>query len=322
MMAGIITQTLERHGNPVQSPATPANAVNARTSPTPSATVKCYKCGNELVGEEQFCGQCGAARSRDAEPLGIQSKVAALLHKQAGDALHKGESQKPVAKEPRTDPVRVAESSSTAAEVLSEIRALQHTLETTLDPGNGQPYLDSTEVIDQVDTDKETAPEASSSESSAPADWSSASSAREFLEQVGRGGRARWLVRFWNEHRGDIYLTVSIVLVLCVVRWGLWTHRPTSAKNTPQAAHATQRKPPTPELSLFDRMLVSMGLAEAPEPPESKGNPSTQVWVDLHSGLYYCPGADMYGKTPKGKLSSQRDAQLDQFAPAYRKACD
>jgi len=63
-------------------------------------------------------------------------------------------------------------------------------------------------------------------------------------------------------------------------------------------------------------------LAEAPEPPEYKGNPQTQVWVDLHTALYYCPGTDLYGKTPKGKFTTQRDAQLDQFEPAYEKACD
>jgi hypothetical protein len=65
-----------------------------------------------------------------------------------------------------------------------------------------------------------------------------------------------------------------------------------------------------------------MGLAEAPDPPEYKGNPNAQVWVDLHTALYYCPGSDLYGKTPKGKTTSQRDAQLDQFEPASRKACD
>ena len=69
-------------------------------------------------------------------------------------------------------------------------------------------------------------------------------------------------------------------------------------------------------------MLISLGLAEAPPTPENHGNPDTQVWVDLHTALYYCPGADLYGKTPKGRFTSQRSAQLDQFEPAYRKACD
>ena len=81
-------------------------------------------------------------------------------------------------------------------------------------------------------------------------------------------------------------------------------------------------KPAARELPLFDRVLIHFGLAEAPPAPEDKGNPSTAVWVDLQTGLYYCPNADPYGKTPKGKYTSQRDAQLDQFAPAYRKVCD
>ena len=73
---------------------------------------------------------------------------------------------------------------------------------------------------------------------------------------------------------------------------------------------------------MFDKFLIALGLAEPPETPEYKGNPDTQVWVDLNTAQYYCPGSDLYEKTAKGKLSSQRDAQLDQFEPAYRKACD
>ena len=69
-------------------------------------------------------------------------------------------------------------------------------------------------------------------------------------------------------------------------------------------------------------MLVGLGLAEAPPPPVYNGSPDTKVWVDLQTGLYYCSGSDPYGNTPKGKFTSQRDAQMDQFEPAYRKACD
>jgi hypothetical protein len=42
----------------------------------------------------------------------------------------------------------------------------------------------------------------------------------------------------------------------------------------------------------------------------------------VHTALYYCPGADLYGKTPGGKFTSQQDAQQDQFEPANRKACE
>jgi hypothetical protein len=52
------------------------------------------------------------------------------------------------------------------------------------------------------------------------------------------------------------------------------------------------------------------------------GNPNVKVWVDLQTALYYCPGTDLYGTTPKGKYASQGDAQQDSFEPAYRKPCE
>ena len=69
-------------------------------------------------------------------------------------------------------------------------------------------------------------------------------------------------------------------------------------------------------------MLVSLGLAEAPPGPVYLGNPNVRVWVDLHTALYYCPGSELYGKTPGGKFTTQRDAQMDQFEPAARRNCE
>jgi hypothetical protein len=155
-----------------------------------------------------------------------------------------------------------------------------------------------------------------------PAAWSSAASAREFLEQLASTKHPGGLARFWNARRGDIYLAIAVILVAGVIRWGIWSNHSVSATGNPAAATSHHKPAPDADLSLFDRFLVKLGLAEVPVPPENKGNPETQVWVDLHTALYYCPGTDLYGKTPKGKFTSQRDAQLDQFEPAYRKACD
>ncbi len=69
-------------------------------------------------------------------------------------------------------------------------------------------------------------------------------------------------------------------------------------------------------------MLVDVGLAVPPPAPEYKGNPNVNVWVDLNTGLYYCPGTALYGTTAKGKYSLQADAQQDQFEPAARTPCD
>jgi hypothetical protein len=155
-----------------------------------------------------------------------------------------------------------------------------------------------------------------------PPDWSSAASARDFLEPLAPDTRAAALARFWNTRRGDIYLAIAVILVACVIRWGIWSSHSASGAAAPNAAAASRKPDPEADLSFFDRMLISLGLADPPEVPEDKGNPSTQVWVDLHTALYYCPGADLYGKTSTGKFTTQREAQLDQFEPAYRKTCN
>jgi len=63
------------------------------------------------------------------------------------------------------------------------------------------------------------------------------------------------------------------------------------------------------------------GLAEAPPAPEYHGNPDAQVWSTC-TPRSTMPRIRPLGKTPKGRFTSQRSAQLDQFEPAYRKACD
>jgi hypothetical protein len=156
--------------------------------------------------------------------------------------------------------------------------------------------------------------------------WTSAARARDFLESVSGMRSPSALARFWRSRRGDFYLAVAIIFVAVVIRWGVWSDHSVGATGHGAAVSgsANRRKhlAPDADLSAFDKLLIGLGLAEAPEAPEYKGNPDAQVWIDLHTALYYCPGSDLYGKTPKGKISSQRDAQLDQFEPAYRKACE
>jgi PilZ domain len=118
-------------------------------------------------------------------------------------------------------------------------------------------------------------------------------------------------MRDWFErHRGDVCLAVaSVMLFFTMFAWG---RRPAVGK--PQS-------PPQPSLTLWERTLVSLGLAEMPEAPVFLGNPAVQVWVDQHTALYHCPGTELYGKTSDGRFTTQRDAQLDQFEPAARAYC-
>lgn len=55
-----------------------------------------------------------------------------------------------------------------------------------------------------------------------------------------------------------------------------------------------------------------------------QGNPHRRVWVDMKTGLYYCPGADYYGfgGRERGKVMLQRDAEYEYFQPATGAPCE
>lgn len=310
-------------------------------APLPSATVTCRKCGHDLVGEEQFCGNCGTPRSTDYEAPSMQSKVASLWHMQEAlkkhlpaEALQGGANES----ESQTETDHVDSDSTLADSLEEQMPELFEPFKSLNDDVALSPETDegpiSAEFEDSVLLDLEASLNAGEEEAAqtppstalAKSDrsaWSSAASARDFLEQLAPNQRPGGLAHFWNSRRGDIYLAIAVLLVIIVLRWGIWSDHSVSATGGSSPTPAGHRKAsPEADLPMFDRMLISLGLAEAPPAPEYKGNPETQVWVDLHTGLYYCPGDDLFEKTPKGKFTSQRDAQLDQFEPAYRKTCE
>jgi hypothetical protein len=137
------------------------------------------------------------------------------------------------------------------------------------------------------------------------------------------GRSSSWLANQWRAQRANIYVAAAAVLLLAALfGWGPSETPPAQNANSGSAGHSRKRVAPQPELSFFDKLLVDLGLAEAPAPPVDLGNAQTQVWIDVHTALYYCPGADLYGKTPGGKVTSQSDAQQDQFEPAARRPCN
>jgi GAF domain-containing protein len=328
---------------PVKTATKKASPRKARAASVSSTlTFACRKCGHDLVGEEQFCGKCGTPRNADFAPPAAQTKsssvwrldedstnvtppnraaVAAGAH-----ASSVGTLQEKAAGSPVQDvldfltPVTITREDEAEAAPVPELIATQETTpELGLD-SNDLSHLAVGETIEEGETSPETALVTTSNAVA----WTSAANAREFLEQLAASDHPGSLVRFWKARRADVYLAIAVVVVAVVIRWGIWSNHPVAATGTPSTSVAPPGKAPAPdnELSFFDKMLVSLGLADPPAAPEYKGNPATQVWVDLHTALYYCPGADLYGKTAKGKFATQRDAQLDQFEPAYRKACD
>jgi len=159
---------------------------------------------------------------------------------------------------------------------------------------------------------------------------------RTKLDQTPGGKR---VYELWVLRRGDISLAIAGGVVAVALLWGFWpshtaksqaatTSVATVANNPsvpaqPSVAERKRRlKPPAPELTTWEKVLVGLGLAEPPPAPAYMGDPNVKVWVDLQSALYYCPSADLYGKTSKGKFTTQGDAQLDQFEPALRRPCD
>lgn len=106
-------------------------------------------------------------------------------------------------------------------------------------------------------------------------------------------------------HRADLYLGIAVLVAVFALLWP-----------TPAA-------PQKPRLEPWQRVLVKLGIAEAPAPQiHYRGDPNIEVWVDPHTALYYCPGEDLYGKTDDGRRTGQRDAQADHFEPANRAACN
>jgi hypothetical protein len=115
---------------------------------------------------------------------------------------------------------------------------------------------------------------------------------------------ADWRVKL-RFHRANLYLGVAVFVAAIALLW--------PAVDAPRRA----------ALGPWERTLVTLGIAEAPEPVvHLQGDPGIQVWVDPHSALYYCPGEEQYGTTANGRFSSQREAQMDRFQPASRSACE
>ena len=314
----------------------------ARSSATPqvpaaeSKSYSCRKCGHQLVMEEQFCGKCGTPRAGDYEAPGMQSKLASMWQMQSSQAKDSSVAAKgaPDRGNPPNEPVAGGADFQAfpLEEQLPELFATGDVApagpEKLVVQKLGPAEIEGQEQESLADEDSVPGEELRPPEALAvvhaahPSHWGSAASAREFLEKFVSSKKRGSLLQLWNSHRGDIYLALAVVLVVCVIGWGVRSDHSAKPAKGPAVAGASRGTPaPEPDLSFFEKVLIQLGLAEPPPTQEDKGNPGVQVWVDIHTALYYCPGNDMYGKTPQGKFTTQRQAQLDQFEPAYRKAC-
>ena len=338
-------------------PPAEAGATN-RESLAPRIASTCSACGSEFFDDsESFCGICGTARTiapklapsrsdspwltpyaeespsngnyggnksstgstRETLPLSVRPDVAADVPRTqpVTSSSKAGESRTAPLKEPDPKPTAetVSASSLTAADQFQK-------------PAIAAPASDSLRIVPAEMVPSDTVPEHTPPAELVPTTpmvptypWGSARKAQHWLESV-KGHRTEWLAQQWQRRRANIYVVfAAIILLLVISGWGIRPAGTTAAGNASPATNGQPQTPALPQLTVFEKLLVNLGLAEAPPAPVYMGNPDTQVWVDVHTALYYCPGSDLYGKTADGKFSSQKDAQQDQFEPANRKAC-
>ncbi len=136
------------------------------------------------------------------------------------------------------------------------------------------------------------------------------SEAKDLPERNGQASLQAFLAQRW----ADVCLAVSAGILALSLVWAFWPHAAASGR------HGAANQP---ALTPFEQLLVAVGLAEVPAPTAVyAGSPNAQVWVDMHTALYYCSGADEFGKTEKGRFLTQHEAQYQQFQPAHDRACD
>jgi hypothetical protein len=277
----------------------------------------CPQCGYQFGEQELFCGRCGSARPAGASPSGdLQSKWASMWHLQQAAENKEREETGADSEETELGSPVIADArlshqlpQELSFEFSPELRKVAQQFPDESDEAETVTQSGSGLVIDG-ETAEDVASVSPATVEAEKSPWDSASKAHKWLESLHpKSAAGIWLAK----HRADLYVGAAFILLLIVLSgWGM---RP--AENRVQS-----KNPPQPSLTIFEKLLVSLGLAETPPTPVYLGNPNARVWVDLHTALYYCADSDLYGKTSGGKFTTQRDAQLDQFEPAARKNCD
>jgi hypothetical protein len=267
----------------------------------------CPQCGYQFGEQELFCGRCGTARPGPLPAGDLPSKWESMWHLQQAAENKYAEND---GEEAEFSPPAVPDY-ELSSELPPELKKVMEQF-----PDESQELVAEPEGETALEIEGETADVTGPGSAIAqeapktPSPWGSAHNARQWLESLNSKSAAGiWLAK----HRADVYVGAALVLLLIVLSgWGM---RPTESP-------VQSKSPAQHSLTLCERLLVSLGLAETPPAPVYLGNPNAPVWVDLHTALYYCADSDLYGKTPGGKFTTQRDAQMDQFEPAARKNCD
>ena len=262
----------------------------------------CDHCGAPMPAGQQICAHYGTDPQGFRPGERLQRNWASLWlmnqNEEWRPAIPVEESEPPSleAKAPESPTLRISEVAADPDQIPELEGPADHTAEVQEEP--------SVRELDSALVKVEPALEAAIPEESSTAD----------------DAAVRWQdLAFWKRpvklrfDRSDLYLVLAIAIAAVALLWvATGTTTPKYAADAQHGVH----------LTLWERTLVGLGLAEAPDPPVYRGDPSVKVWVDPHTALYYCEGEDLYGKTPDGRFATQREAQMDQFEPSERAACE
>jgi hypothetical protein len=297
----------------------------------PIAGSLCRGCGTPFTQEEFFCGGCGLALfapegfPEDASPKASLWHLHVQAEKEAAQAEAWGTDGPSGLDDPAVD--ALPDALQTLFEKFSSDE-----MRVDLGQGSESRIGGAPDVIAPKEqtaltieaTTVEALPGAGNASLEIPItpSWNSAAETQQWLESLPHAQKNSWLTDLWRTQKANVYLGAAVLLLLAVIA-GLGS-RPSQVGRSGQPSSSTSDDEQTQvQLTWFEKALVSFGLAEPPPPaPVYAGNPAIQVWEDLHTAIYYCPGSELYGKTSSGKFVPQRTAQQDQFEPANRKACD
>jgi hypothetical protein len=274
-------------------------------SPKPEAEL-CRACGHPFMGSEISCGVCGASRTTGRYPVAaLQSKWAVLWERHLSGA-EQGEM-------PWFRKVPPKEQDRPAEKLPADLASESDIPDKTWEPDSHA----NTSFHDPVP--REETEDAIELSPGIPA-----AEARKWLSL--HRPEKMWtapLRLFWTRP-GDASLILATLVLLTTLIWAFWPRNASLATTeVPTVASGNRRpRPKPPKLTPFEELLVGLGLAVPPPTPEYMGDPNLKVWEDLQTGLYYCPGADLYGTTAKGGYRTQAEAQQDAFEPASHKPCD
>lgn len=282
----------------------------AHESDASTAINACPHCGAQKPSDTPRCGVCGLDEFRPGERL--QRNWASMwLHSQDHSSEHAPSEHTPDGGQVQPNRISADVADDITAEITTKDirRALQpfhqsvaddsfrNKLKTTSD--RGAPDADANVIETRLSSSLIT-PDFDPDFNSGSDPISQPATRPESVFQ--RFSEWRVKLRF---QRADVFLGLAVFVSAAALLW------PAAVPRRPAA------------LDPWERALVMLGIAEAPEPlTHLQGDPGVNVWIDPHSALYYCPGEDQYGKTTDGRLSSQHEAEMDRFEPASRTPCE